>query len=355
MTPARISLFAACLAALAVPVFAQDDAKTPAPYASDPKYTTAFNEARAYRQDGQAQLARDGFVKANKIAGGICVPCLNRVYELDMELRDYKHAIATAQQLIPLSPTPKEKSVNEGRQGDAMLQAAGEKVKPEQLEAVHAVMQAALADHPKNQKALWDDAFVLARMNKTDEAKEEFARYVERAAPNDPKRVRAAHFAENPELAKLKMAPPFEVKTLDGTVFNLDEMGGKVVLLDFWATWCGPCQESLPELRHLAKEFAGQPFVLLSISGDDDGAKWREFVAKNQMTWLQYRDRDDHVSKLFDAHLIPHYFIIDSDGVLTTESVADNTAIEGKIKKLIKRANESAAAAAAQSAGAGTK
>jgi hypothetical protein len=58
------------------------------------------------------------------------------------------------------------------------------------------------------------------------------------------------------------------------------------------------------------------------------------------MTWLQYRDRDDRVSKLFDAHLIPHYFLIDSDGVLTQESIADDSAIEGKIKKLVKRAAE---------------
>ena len=322
----------------------QSDEKTNPPYESDPKYIAAFKEGRQYRQDDKEALARDAFAKANKIAGGGCVPCLNRVYELDLELKDYKDAVKAAVQLVAVAATPRDKAVAEEKQGDAMLRQAGDKPKPEQLEAVHEVMQAALADH-KNQKALWDDAFVLARMDKTEDAKREFATYVERAQPNDPKRVRAAHFAENPALAKQKMAPPFEVKTLDGTEFNLDEMGGKVVLLDFWATWCGPCNESLPVIQHLAREFAGQPFVILSISLDDDGPKWRDFIAKHEMTWLQYRDRGDRLNRLFDAHAIPHYFTIDSDGVLTQESIGSDSDIEGKIKKLVKRAKEAQAAA----------
>jgi thiol-disulfide isomerase/thioredoxin len=215
-------------------------------------------------------------------------------------------------------------------------------------------MQAALADHPKNQKALWDDALVLARMDKLDDAKQEFTTYVERAQPNDPKRVRAAHFAENPELAKQKMAPAFEVTTLDGSTFNLDEMGGKVVLLDFWATWCGPCNEALPQIQHLAKEFAGQPFLILSISQDDDGAKWKDFIAKHQMTWLQYRDRNGKLSSLFDVSGIPHYFTIDSDGVLRSEMMGGDSDVEGTIRKLVKRAKEAKpviAPAAAQVSG----
>ena len=55
-----------------------------------------------------------------------------------------------------------------------------------------------------------------------------------------------------------KQAPPFEVTAMDGTRFNLDAMGGRVVLIDFWATWCGPCNEALPEVKKIAKDFAGR-------------------------------------------------------------------------------------------------
>jgi thiol-disulfide isomerase/thioredoxin len=113
-----------------------------------------------------------------------------------------------------------------------------------------------------------------------------------------------------------------------------------VVLLDFWATWCGPCNDSLPVLQKLAKQFAGEPFVILSISQDDDGPKWKSFIASHQMTWLQYRDRDGRLSKLFDIEGIPHYFTIDSDGILTAEMMGSDSDVQGKIKKLIRKAKE---------------
>jgi len=319
---------------------ARSEAKTLADYESNPKFAAAFNEGRQFRQDDKPADARDAFNKANKIAGGSCIPCLNRVYLVDLDLKDYKNAVAVATELVTLAPTPREKSVEEGNQGDAMLRLAGDKPKPAQLDAIHTVLQAALADHPKNQKAQWDDGMVLARLGKLDEARQAFTAYRNHAAPTDPKLIRAGHFIENPSLALQKMAPAFEVKTLDGTTFNLDEMGGKVVLLDFWATWCGPCMESLPELQHIAKEFAGQPLVILSISQDDDGPKWKNFVATHQMTWLQFRDRNDRISSLFDMKGIPHYFTIDSDGVLTAEMIGSDSNVEGKLKKLVKRAAE---------------
>ena len=97
-------------------------------------------------------------------------------------------------------------------------------------------------------------------------------------------------------------------------------MGGRVVLIDFWATWCGPCNEELPELKRIAKEFAGQPFVMISVSSDKDEAVWKEFVQKHEMTWVQYRDGDHKLADEFGVTAIPHYFTIDSDGVLTSES-----------------------------------
>jgi thiol-disulfide isomerase/thioredoxin len=346
MSPSRIVLLALALVT-ASSLHAQAD-KIDAPYASDPKFVAAFNQGRQYRsEDNKEAEARDCFLKANKIAGGVCIPCLNRVYDIDLELKNFKDAVNVAGQLVALAPDPRAKSQQEGRQGDAMLRQAGDKPKPAQLEAVHAVMQAALTDHPRNQKALWDDAMVLARLGRLDDAKAEFTTYASRAQEKDPKRVRAAHFAGNPQLATQKMAPAFQIRTLDGTEFNLDEMGGKVVLIDFWATWCGPCMQSLPEIKKIAKEFAGQPLVILSISQDDDGPKWKEFVATHGMTWLQYRDRSGRLSSLFDIQGIPHYFTIDSDGVLTAEMMGSDSNVEGKLKKLVKRAAEAQAASGA--------
>jgi len=137
------------------------------------------------------------------------------------------------------------------------------------------------------------------------------------------------------------MAPPFEITTLDGTRISLDSLAGKVVLIDFWATWCGPCREALPHIRDVARKFQGQPFVVLSVSMDNDDAKWRDFVDKNGMTWLQYRDGrfTGPLATRFAVNAIPATFSIDADGVLEDQHVGDAD-IEGKLKKMIAHAVE---------------
>jgi peroxiredoxin len=142
------------------------------------------------------------------------------------------------------------------------------------------------------------------------------------------------------------MAPPFTVVTDAGREFTLDDMGGKVVLIDFWATWCGPCNEELPNVKRMAKHFANEPFELISVSWDNDASKWKEFIAKNEMTWNQYRDSDHALSRAFGINAIPHYFTIDSDGVLRAEVLGSGNDVEGKLKKLIAKAKTDAAAQA---------
>jgi thiol-disulfide isomerase/thioredoxin len=328
-------------------------AQTPAPpthadapaYESDPKYKAELAEAKQEMRQRQYVFARSSYAKANKIAGGNCGPCLDEMSQLDEALHNWKDAIAEAQHLQTLATTPREKSLAESRLGQILLTQGGDKPKPAQLDAAHTAFQAALTDFPKNNGARWSDACVLARLGKEDDAKDQFTACAQSAAASDPMRVRALHFAENPSLSLHKMAPAFEVTALDGTHFNLDNMGGRVVLIDFWATWCGPCNEELPNVQKIAKEFANEPFVLISISWDADEAKWKDFIAKHEMTWLQYRDADHKLSNEFGINAIPHYFTIDSDGVLTAEMLGSGNDVEGKIKKLIKRAKESKALA----------
>ena len=91
-------------------------------------------------------------------------------------------------------------------------------------------------------------------------------------------------------------------------------------------------------MKKIAKEFANDPLVIISVSWDSDEAKWRDFVAKNEMTWVQYRDADHALSNQFGINAIPHYFTIDSDGVLTAEMLGEDQDVEGKLKKLIAKA-----------------
>ena len=188
------------------------------------------------------------------------------LYGAQMMDGSYKDAINTAKEMEAMATTPMVKSVAAYDRGRALMARDGDKPKPDQLEEARAAFQEAVDLYPQNMAALFNDAEVLERLGKTDEARKDFQLCLSNLKPTDPAYLRVKHFAEDPELAMHKMAPAFEVTALDGSKFNLDAMGGRVVLIDFWATWCGPCNEELPELKKIAKEFAGQPLVMISVS-----------------------------------------------------------------------------------------
>jgi thiol-disulfide isomerase/thioredoxin len=205
----------------------------------------------------------------------------------------------------------------------------------------HDELAKALAIAPKFPAALFADGFALSQLKQDDTAKAQFEQYVKLAAVYDPQRQRALRYISDPELARARMAPAFAVTTIDGQRVSMDDLQGKVVLLDFWATWCAPCREALPRMQKIAKSFQGQPLVVLSVSIDTDEQKWKDFVKKNEMTWLQSRDQGftGPIAKLFGVEAIPHTFTIDADGVLQDERIGD-AAIEGRLKKLVGRAQE---------------
>jgi thiol-disulfide isomerase/thioredoxin len=310
----------------------------PAPdYKSNPKFQSAIAEAKQLVKQRQIAFAIDAYKKANKIAQRRDAALLTDLFALELRVGSFKDAAATASELEAASSTPTEKSRAAANRGYALYLQAGDKNKSDLLNASDAALKSALADDPKNATALYLDGKVLARLGQMDAAGAQFKSCLSCITPRDPSYLRTQHFAENPSLSLAKMAPAFTVTALDGTKFNLDAMGGRVVLIDFWATWCGPCNEELPHLKKIAKEFAGQPLVIISVSWDSDEAKWKQFIDKNEMTWVQYRDADHYLSKQFGVEAIPHYFTIDSDGVLTSEMLGSGSDVEGKLKKLIAR------------------
>jgi thiol-disulfide isomerase/thioredoxin len=197
-----------------------------------------------------------------------------------------------------------------------------------------------VTSYPNFPNAFFIDGQALAHLNQDDAAKAQFEKFVKMETTDDLDRRRALRYISEPSLARARMAPAFEVMTAEGQRVSLDDLKGKVVLLDFWATWCGPCREALPHMLNIAKKFQGQPLVILSVSLDDSEDKWKAFISKNGMTWLQYRDGGftGPISTLFEVRAIPQTFTIDADGVLQDEKIGD--ASEGKLKKLVARARE---------------
>jgi thiol-disulfide isomerase/thioredoxin len=316
-----------------------DAAKSSEP--TDPKARKTFASAIDGEKRGKNDAALDDFRKANKQDGGHCRECLKRAYALALKLDAYKDAVEIARDLLPLAQTDPEKVAVHFELAMA-LQAQGIKEKKDKFYPESSdEFKSALQINPKFARAHYHYGVTLAYLHQDDAARAEFSAFLDQDHMNPTLHPRAERFVDHIELARATMAPPFEITTLNGRHITMDSLAGKVVLIDFWATWCGPCREALPHIQKIAKKFDGQPLVVLSISQDTDQAKWRDFVGKNGMTWLQYCDGDfpGRIGAKFNVHAIPATFTIDADGVLEDQHVGDAD-IEGKLKTLIARAVE---------------
>ena len=310
---------------------------------TDPKAQKTYAEAIEYERHGMKAAAIDGFRKANKQDGGHCIKCLERAFKLALESGDYKSAEAVTEDELPMVTTDVQRAALHMRLG-MVLQDRGIREKKEKcFNDSCQEFKTALELDPQDTGLHYGMGVSLAYLHQDDAARDEFRTFLTKDTSNALLHERAQRYADRVELARSRMAPPFTATTIDGQRISLDGLAGKVVLIDFWATWCGPCREALPHVKAIAHRFEGQPFVVLSVSFDDDDAKWREFVARNQMTWLQTRDGrfTGPIAREFDVNAIPATFTIDSDGVLEDQHVGDAD-IEGKLKKLIAHAQEQA-------------
>jgi peroxiredoxin len=112
----------------------------------------------------------------------------------------------------------------------------------------------------------------------------------------------------------------FTLTELSGKMWTLKELRGKVVLVNFWATWCPPCRKEMPDLETLYKQFKDQGLVILAIS-DEDAGKVKPFVAEQKVTYPILLDPGRRVNELFRIEGIPKTFVYDRGGKLVAQSI----------------------------------
>lgn len=117
--------------------------------------------------------------------------------------------------------------------------------------------------------------------------------------------------------ARGEKAPDFSLTTLDGKKVQLSDYRGKVVVLDFWATWCAPCVESIPHLNALQKTYAAKGLVVLGVSVDKaPDASVRAFARKQRIRYPVLLDPAFRAGELYGASSIPLVYIIGKDGAV---------------------------------------
>ncbi len=135
---------------------------------------------------------------------------------------------------------------------------------------------------------------------------------------NDPQFAAATKKLEADDESRLHA--DFTLSDLSGEKWTLHALAGKVVLVNFWATWCPPCRKELPDLEALSQRFGSRGFVVLAIS-DEDRAKVKPFVAEHQLTYPVLLDPGRKVNELFHVEGIPKSFVYDRNGNLAAEAI----------------------------------
>jgi peroxiredoxin len=112
-------------------------------------------------------------------------------------------------------------------------------------------------------------------------------------------------------------APDFTLPDLNGRAVSLKDFRGKVVFLNFWATWCKPCEEEMPSMQSLHDALKGQPFEIVAVSVDSEGPeKVAEFVNRYGLRFPVLHDRKGRVKDQYKTTGVPETFIVDQNGVI---------------------------------------
>jgi thiol-disulfide isomerase/thioredoxin len=168
-------------------------------------------------------------------------------------------------------------------------------------------------------RSFWVDQYVMAyiRSKGIDQAEPLLA--LHRKTVIDPEAQQA--FEQQVQLwstvKKGTKMPNFSYMDIAGKQVSLQDLQGKYIYIDFWATWCGPCKEEIPALEKLQQAMAGGNIVFLSISFDKDMEKWRQMVLADKMQGLQlHAGPDNELKKVLMISSIPRFVLLDTKGAL---------------------------------------
>jgi peroxiredoxin len=132
-------------------------------------------------------------------------------------------------------------------------------------------------------------------------------------------------------------APDFAANTPDGKKLSLKESLGKVTIIDFWASWCGPCRKENPNVVALYNEYHSKGLNIIGVSLDKDAAKWKEAIAKDGLTWnhiSNLKEWSEPIAKQYGVESIPATFILNAKGNIVAKDLRGD-ALKAKVKELL--------------------
>ncbi len=153
-----------------------------------------------------------------------------------------------------------------------------------------------------------------------------------------PAEVARAELHSLRDLIVGKPAPEIEGKDVDGKPMKLSDYRGKVVVLSFWATWCGPCMMLVPQERELVRRMVGKPFVLLGVNGDEDKDRLMYQIKEHQINWRSFYAGGPYgpICRDWNVEGWPTVYVIDRNGIIRYKGARDEKKLDRAVEELLK-------------------
>ena len=220
---------------------------------------------------------------------------------------------------------------------DAQVRAALQKDKTEGIKELERVGEMLSKDYPEEFMP-YAMLSAVASMTPDQEKSVKILKKLAALDDSDPKIARIVGKAKSQLKKREALGKPLDMKftAVDGREVDLSQMKGKVILIDFWATWCGPCVREIPSVKRTYDELHKQGFEIIGVSMDSDKKKLESFLAKNEMPWPQFFDGKDWKTSLAQEHgisSIPAMWLVDKEGNLVDQNARSD--LEEKVKKYL--------------------
>lgn len=141
-----------------------------------------------------------------------------------------------------------------------------------------------------------------------------------------------------PKAAAAPMMPDYKAKNLDGSEFDLKSKKGTVLLVNLWATWCGPCRHEIPELEKIHAKYASQGFAVVGISVDDPAEAVHEFLKETPIHYPIVLDPQGRMAGILDVSVLPTSVIVDRAGRMVWRSAGIVSSSDPEMIKVLEAA-----------------
>lgn len=313
--------------------------------------TQALSQGDTYRNKKRYELALESYRKADKLSHHTSALAFLRIAGINRLQGNFPDALDDAKRALKIAGEDKSVAVQAHLFRASLLSSMAGKPTDKKLKEAEEDIRQALALDVASPLAHYNLGLVLLKQERDSDGVAELTAFATMPGADASTVARARWYAANPIRARTPFAPEFSFTTLEKQSISSAGLRGKVVLLDFWGTWCPPCRESVPTLLAINKKYVNKPFQLVGISSDDDEEVWQNYIQAHRMTWAEYIDLSGNVQKAFDVDSYPTYIVLDKDGVVRfRQSGLSNftgAELEDAINQALKRPSNPALAEAA--------